>query len=90
MLDKKSFWIAPMIGLLALYGAALALALKGDTGHPLVRIMLITLAVHVLEIPLAFARLKGRAAQPLRVIVGTQIFGLLWWLPAQRSVFALR
>ena len=76
-MDKKGFWIVQMIVLLAVYAAAAWVAMDGDTAH-------------VLEIPLAFVRLKGLNAQPLRVIVLTFLFGLLWWMPARRGVFAVR
>lgn len=89
-MDKKGFWIAQMIVLLAVYAAAAWIAMDGDTAHLLVRVSVLVLAAHVLEIPLAFVRLKGLNAQPLRVIVLTVLFGLLWWMPARRGVFAVR
>lgn len=90
MINSKGFWLAQMVGLLALYGTALILALQGHTDSRVVALAAIILAVHVLEIPVAFIALKGRNAQPLRVIVATQLFGLLWWLPAKRGLFAVR
>lgn len=90
MIDKKGFWIAQMIVLLAIYTAAAWVAIDGDTTHLLVRVTVLVLAAHVLEIPLAFARLKGLGATPLRVILLTFLFGLLWWMPARRGVFAVR
>jgi hypothetical protein len=47
------------------------------------------LAAHLLEIPLAFHMLRGRNAQAPRVIVGTLLFGLIWWVPARRGVFSV-
>ena len=40
MINKKSFWLALMIGLLAVYATALALFIQGQTQHVLVRIVL--------------------------------------------------
>lgn len=90
MLQRKAFWIAQMLGLLAFYAwAGLHLA-QGDSGHRSVWVAAIILGLHALEIPLAFYRLRGRGAQPLRVVLATQLFGLLWWVPASRGIFALR
>lgn len=87
MTNKPGFWIAQMCLLLALYGAALVLALLGHgLEHVVVRLSVIVLAVHLLEVPVAFFVLKGRNPQALRVIVATILFGLLWWLPAKRGV----
>ena len=90
MTNTKAFWIANMVGLTAFYAwAGLHLA-QGDSGHRSVLVAGIILGLHVLEVPVAFAMLKGRNAQPLRVIAGTLVFGLVWWVPAKRGLFALR
>ena len=89
-MNNRNFWFAPMAALLALYGAALLLILQGQTPeHVVVRLALIALAVHVLEIPLAFYLLKGRKPRTLRVVLGTLLFGLIWWLPARRGLLAV-
>ena len=89
MTNNRNFWIVQMIALLALYGAALVLILQGQGTHRLVTLVQIILVLHVLEIPLAFYLLKARNPQPLRVIVGTLLFGLLWWIPARRGLIAV-
>lgn len=89
MNNKKGFWIAQMLGLLAVYAVAAVFVMQGHTERRLILVVEIILGLHLLEIPLAFYMLKGRNAQPLRVIVLTQIFGLLWWVPAKRGVFAV-
>jgi hypothetical protein len=90
MTNSKAFWIANMVGLTAFYAwAGLHLA-QGDSGHRSVLVAAIILGLHVLEIPLAFYMLRGRQAQPLRVLLGTQLFGLIWWVPASRGIFAVR
>lgn len=89
MINNRNFWFVLMAALLALYGAALLLALQGHTpAHVVVRLALIVLAVHVLEIPLAFYMLKARKPRPVRLVFATLLFGLVWWLPARRGVFA--
>lgn len=90
MLDNRNFWMAQMLGLVLLYAGGLVLVAQGQTGHLLVKLDLIILAFHLLEIPWAFKVLKDRNPQPLRVVAMTFIFGLLWWVPAQRGLFAVR
>ena len=89
MLANRNFWIAQMLGLSLLYTAGLVLAIQGQTGHILVKLDLVILAAHLLEIPWAFKVLKERDPQPLRVVVMTFVFGLLWWVPARRGLFAV-
>lgn len=89
MTQTKGFWMVQMAALLVLYTVA---GLQFSQGHTDTRQILVTaliLGAHVLELPLAFYMLKGRNAQPLRVIVATLLFGLLWWVPAKRGIFAV-
>jgi hypothetical protein len=88
MLDNRNLWIALGAGLIAIYVAALLMLLQGQPGHVLVRLSAIILVAHLLEIPLAFNRLRERKPDPLRVIALTFVFGLVWWVPARRGVFA--
>lgn len=90
MLDNRNFWIAQMLGLGLLYVAGLVLALQGQTGHILVKLDLVILFFHLLEIPWAFKVLKAKNPQPLRVVVMTLVFGLLWWVPTRRGLFSVR
>lgn len=90
MTHKKSFWMAQMIGLLAFYAFAAWQIQQGNSAHQSVMVAGIVLGLHVLEIPVAFLMLKGRNAQPLRVFGNTLVFGLLWWVPARKGLFAVR
>ncbi len=90
MTNSKAFWIASMVGLIAFYTWAALHVATGDSGHRSVLVATIILGLHVLEIPVAFLLLKGRGANPLRVILGTLLFGLIWWVPARRGIFAVR
>ena len=89
MTGNRTFWIAIMAAILGLYLAALLLALQGNLANPAVRLSLIFLAAHVLELPLAFRALRGRNAQAGRVVAATLVFGAAWWLPARRGLFAV-
>lgn len=90
MTSRKGFWIASMTGLIAFYAYAGMHLLQGDSGHRSVLVASIFLGLHVLEVPLAFWMLKGRDPQALRVIAGTLLFGLIWWVPARRGILAVR
>lgn len=90
MFDNRNFWIAQNVGLVLLYLAGLVLVMQGNTGHLLVKLDLVILAFHFLEIPWAFKVLKPLNPKPLRVIVMTFVFGLMWWVPAKRGLFAVR
>lgn len=90
MTNNKGFWIANMVGLIAFYSWAGWQLAQGDTGHRSVLVAAVILGLHVLEIPLAFAQLKALKPAPLRVVLGTLVFGLIWWVPAKRGLFAVR
>ncbi len=90
MLDNRSFWIANILGLLAVYAGGLWCLAQGQTGHWLVLLSAVILVAHLLEIPLAFSRLRPLNPQPLRVMLMTLVFGLLWWVPARRGLFRVR
>lgn len=89
MAKTRGFWLSQMLVLTVLYAAAIVLYLNGMDTHLVVRIALITLAAHLLEIPVAFYVLRDRKPQALRLIVATFFFGLLWWVPAKRGLFAV-
>lgn len=90
MTANRNFWIAACAVIALIYAAAIAFAAQYGLAHKVVRLALIMLAVHLLEIPLAFKRLAGKSAQPARVAVLTLVFGAAWWLPAQRGLFPVR
>jgi RsiW-degrading membrane proteinase PrsW (M82 family) len=89
-MHTKNFWLANNLALLALYGWATWLCSQGQSGHWAVWIAALVLAAHALEIPLAFQQLKQRAPSPLRVVLGTLLFGFTWWLPAKRGLYAVK
>lgn len=90
MFRSRTFWLLQMLALAALYLAAAWLAIHGMTAHVLVQMAGIILAAHVLEIPLAFYMLKERQPQVLRTMFATLLFGLVWWIPARRGLFAVK
>jgi cytochrome c biogenesis protein CcdA len=90
MTNNRNFWYALMGGAVLFYIAAAVLALRGQPYPRTVYVALILLGLHVLEIPLAFNKLKGMNPQPLRLLLMTVLFGLLWWVPARRGLLAVR
>ena len=89
-MNSKPFWIAQNLALLVLYGVASALCGSGQSDHIVVLIAAVVLVAHVLEIPVAFKILKDRNPAPLRVVLGTFLFGFTWWLPAKRGIYPVR
>lgn len=87
MLDHRNFWLTIMGAIVLLYLGAVAMVLQGHPAHPLVRISIIFLLAHVLELPLAFRVLRERKPDRRRVIGATLVFGAAWWVPARRGVF---
>mgnify|MGYP006155388459 FL=1 len=69
-----AFWLAvPLVGLLGFHVPALTL-LAG-----------IILLAHVLEIPLAINRLRGKNIPVGKVVLKTLVFGFTWWLPLSKG-----
>ena len=89
MFNTRGFWLSQMLVLILFYGAAIVLSLNGLTSHFAVKVAMVLLAAHVLEIPLAFYVLRGRNPRALRVMIATLLFGLIWWIPAKRGLLAV-
>ncbi|MDR3416164.1 MAG: hypothetical protein P4L83_08260 [Nevskia sp.] len=90
MLDNKFFWYPQQLFLVGFWLASAWLLLHGQTKHWLVGLATVMLITHALEIPLVLRLLKGRDPAPAHVSLMTLIFGLTWWVPARRGVFAVR
>lgn len=89
MLNTRGFWLSQMLVLIVFYAAAIVLSLNGLATHVVVKVAIVLLAAHLLEIPVAFYVLKGRNPQALRVMMATLLFGLVWWIPAKRGLLAV-
>lgn len=87
MLDNRNFWIAACTLIAGVYVVAAVFALQFGFSHRIVRLALLMLAVHVLELPLAFKRLAPQSPDAARLVPLTLLFGAAWWLPAQRKIF---
>ncbi|WP_428310142.1 hypothetical protein [Hydrocarboniphaga sp.] len=85
-LDKPMFWATLIFGLSLFYVIAAVIALRGDTHHWSVSLSLILLGLHVLEMPMAWFKLRALKPSPIRFLVLTLLYGLLWWVPASRGL----
>lgn len=85
--DNRAFWRLCQAILIVVHAAGLYAWLRYATDAPATVLWLIILAIHVLELPMAFIALRGRSAQALTVIVATLIFGFTWWVPARRGLY---
>ena len=90
MTQDKRFWLAIQAGLAVFYAWAVFNAATQGFMHRSVLIALVILAAHVLEIPVAFKKLKALNPDPVRVSICTILFGLVWWIPASRGLIAVR
>ena len=89
MTHDKRFWQALMFGLLVFYAWALVQGLAHGLMQRPVLLALAFFAAHLIEMPIAFRVLKDRKPDRLRVIAATFVFGLVWWIPAKRGLFAV-
>jgi hypothetical protein len=89
MFETRRFWLSQMLVLIVFYAVAVVLTLYGMTTHWVVKVAVVLLAAHVLEIPLAFYVLRARNPQAVRVMIATLLFGLVWWIPAKRGLVAV-
>ena len=87
--NDKRFWQALMAGVLAFYAWALVQGLAHGLMQRPVLLALAFFVAHVLEMPIAFRALRERKPDPARVIAATFVFGLVWWIPAKRGLFAV-
>ncbi len=89
-MENKALWKVMNLSLLVLYAAAGYMINAGtELHHPFILFTAFILGAHVLEIPVAFVVLSEQKPNPLKVILGTTLFGFTWWLPAKRGVYAV-
>jgi hypothetical protein len=81
-------YVALKIGALVVYAIAAAAALgalPGSLGAWMVKLALLLLVLHVLELPIAFKHLK-KYQGPLAVsVLLSLLFGFLHWLPLSKQ-----
>ncbi|MGH8461389.1 MAG: hypothetical protein ACRESS_07265 [Stenotrophobium sp.] len=90
MPTQRNVWLTLIAGLSLFYLYSAWLAYGGQTQHWAIRVSLVLLAAHFLELPLALRALKARHPAMPRLLVLTVLYGLLWWVPARRGLFQVR
>ncbi len=89
-MENKALWKVMNLSLLLLYAVAGYMLNTGtELHHPFILFTAFILAAHVLEIPVAFVVLSQQKPNPLKVILGTTLFGFTWWLPAKRGLYTV-
>jgi hypothetical protein len=90
MLDKKGLWYFLMFGAIVLWGAVIWLGyiLFPHSAVGKAVPFILTLMLHVSEIPISWKIGRAKGISRSRVIILTAIFGFTWWLPVKRGVFA--
>lgn len=87
LLDRKEFWLGAMALIAFIYLIALVLLMLVGTHTFIVKLALLMLAVHALELPIAFKRLAPRKPRPQKLVPLVLLFGAAWWVPAQKGLF---
>jgi len=88
VIDKPWFWYPAHCVQIAFWLTALWLLCSGHSGHWVVSLATTMLISHIVELPLVFRMLRERKPAAARVIPLTILFGLTWFVPARRGVFA--
>jgi len=90
MANSRGFWLAMNLAVLLVYALGGWMALQGQPDHWLSLLAAITLALHLLELPLAWMQLREQNPALLRWLLMTLIFGLTWWVPAKNGLYRVR
>lgn len=85
--DSRGFWRLCNALLILLHVAGVYAGLRYGTSAPATVLWLIVIAIHVLELPMAFIFLRARPVAPARVIIATLLFGFTWWIPTRRGIY---
>lgn len=85
--DHKPFWLLCNAALALLHVAGIILCISNGLAHPIAILWAIILAVHALELPLAFVLLRKNTFSPAMTTIMTLLFGFTWWVPARRGIF---
>lgn len=87
MVDNKTFWLAANVLTVLLHIIGIGCYLVQGVENPIAVLWLIVVAIHVLELPMAFVAVKDRDIAIGGVVVMTIVFGFTWWVPARRGVY---
>ncbi|MEQ8797930.1 MAG: hypothetical protein RJQ08_06970 [Salinisphaeraceae bacterium] len=87
MIDNRRFWLAGNLVTLLLHAAGLWLYVTQGFNSPVAQLWAAIIAIHILEIPLAFLAVAEQRIPWGLTVINTLIFGFTWWVPTRRGVF---
>lgn len=88
MAKSRGLWQLMNFSLIVMYLIAAAMLFSGvSVMHPFLLFTGFIVFAHAMEIPLAFVFLADSKPEPLRLVLGTLLFGFTWWLPAKWGVY---
>lgn len=89
MFKSRLFWLFNnlMILLVHLVGATLLFTGARPWTDPIILIWLAVVAVHALEVPMAFSATQERPQSLFKTVLMTLIFGFTWWLPVRLGIY---
>ncbi|MDT0618953.1 hypothetical protein RM531_10745 [Salinisphaera sp. P385] len=87
MIDNRRFWLVGNLVTLLLHAAGLWLYVTDGFNSPVAQLWAVIIAIHILEIPLAFLAVAERRIPWGLTVINTLIFGFTWWVPTRRGVF---
>lgn len=85
--DSRGFWRLCNALLIVLHIVGVYAWLRYGTAAPAAVLWLVVVAIHVLELPMAFVFLRERTISPVTTVIATLLFGFTWWVPTRRGVY---
>lgn len=86
MKSDQKVWYVLQAGLVVFWLIVPIVGLIGYEVPLLTMLALFIFVAHVLEIPLAINKLRGKDIPSGRVVLNTLIFGFTWWLPVSKGL----
>lgn len=89
MFQSRFFWLFNNLLILLVHLVAGGLFFSGARPwtDPIVLIWLAVIAIHALEIPVAFSATQERPQAMGFTVIMTLIFGFTWWLPVRLGIY---
>lgn len=87
MIENKRFWLAANALTLVLHAAGIGFYAAQGFSSPVTQLWALIVAIHILEIPMAFIAVQDRNIVWGATVLKTLVFGFTWWVPARRGVY---
>lgn len=85
--DNRRFWLGCNLVLLILHVLGVFFYVRDGFEQPLAQLWAIVVAIHILELPLAYLLLRARHMAWGTTLILTLLFGFTWWVPTRRRVY---